>query len=80
MKILTGKVVSTKMTNTVVVAIERVFTHRRYGKEIRRHKRIKAHVEGMIPQEGDTVSIMETRPLSAQKHFKVVKIVKKEKK
>ncbi|OGK39635.1 30S ribosomal protein S17 [Candidatus Roizmanbacteria bacterium RIFCSPHIGHO2_12_FULL_44_10] len=72
-KILTGKIVSTKMNKTVVVEVEKAFRHRLYQKTIRKHKRFKAHAEAeMNLKMGDRVDIEETRPISKDKHFKVV--------
>lgn len=74
-KILTGKVVSTKMDKTVVVEIERAFRHPLYRKAMKRHKRIKAHVTSdMKVSDGDVVDIEETAPISKEKSFKVIKV------
>lgn len=72
-KILVGKVVSTKMKKTVVVLVERKFRHPFYKKIIKRHKKYKAHNEKMELKVGDKVMIEETRPMSKDKHFMVVK-------
>jgi len=72
-----GEVVSDKMDKTVVICIKREFTHHLYGKTIRRKKNIKAHNEDNRCQEGDIVRIVETRPLSKDKHWRVVEIIKK---
>ena len=76
-----GLVVSNKMEKTVVVEIERTFRHPLYGKVIRRVKRIKAHDEEKACTVGDRVQIMETRPISKDKHFRVLEVLghKKEK-
>jgi small subunit ribosomal protein S17 len=71
-KILKGKVVSTKMKDTVVVLVERYVKHPQYGKFIRLRKKIKAHDAGNTKSVGDVVSIRETRPISKQKSFIVV--------
>ena len=71
-KILTGKVVSMKMTKTVVVMVERKFRHPVYHKVIVRHKKYKAHNEKLDLKLGDIVQIEETRPISKDKHFIVV--------
>lgn len=71
-KIITGKVVSTKMQKTVVVRIERKFKHPLYKKTVIRHKRYKAHNEKFELKEGDTVKIKESRPISKDKHFIVL--------
>ncbi len=72
-----GKVVSTKMQNTVVVSVERSFKMPIYKKIIKRHKKYKAHNEGMSINEGDTVEIVRSRPISKDKHFKVLKVLQK---
>jgi small subunit ribosomal protein S17 len=72
-----GKVVSDKMQKTVVVAIERRVPHPVYGKMIGRTKRIKAHDEQNASKTGDTVRVMETRPLSKDKRWRVVEIVER---
>lgn len=74
-KTLTGKVISTKMTKTVVVLIERKMRHPVYRKVIMRRKKIKAHNDSIALVEGDFVEIRETRPMSKQKRFAVVKKV-----
>lgn len=70
----TGVVVSDKMTKTVTVELARQFAHALYGKQIKRTKRVKAHDEHGA-RVGDTVRIMETRPLSKTKRWRVVAIV-----
>ena len=74
-KTRTGIVVSDKMQKTVVVAIERRVAHPVYGKMITRTKRLKAHDEENSAKTGDTVRIVETRPLSKDKRWRVVEIV-----
>ena len=76
-KVRTGKVVSDKMEKTVVVAIERRVKHPVYGKMMTRTKKLKAHDEENSAKLGDTVRIMETRPLSKDKRFRVVEIVER---
>lgn len=71
-KFLTGKVISNKMLKTVTVQVERKFRHGRYQKVIIRHKKYKAHVVDLELNVGDTVKIEETRPISKDKHFRVV--------
>lgn len=72
-KILTGKVVSTKMQKTVVVQIETKMRHPFYKKVITKHKKFKAHYEDdKSLVEGDIVSIKETKPISKDKKFIVV--------
>ncbi|MCS6777796.1 MAG: 30S ribosomal protein S17 [Chloroherpetonaceae bacterium] len=74
-----GKVVSNKMQKTVVVVVETRVRHPLYGKFMRRTTRFKAHDEQNLCGEGDTVEIMETRPLSKEKRWRVVRIVEKAK-
>jgi len=78
-KVRTGVVVSDKMDKTVVVAVERIMAHPLYGRRLKRTKKIKAHDEGNLCREGDTVRIMETRPLSKEKNWRVTEIVKRSK-
>ena len=73
----TGLVVSDKMDKTVVVAIERRVPHPIYGKMITRTKRLKAHDEENSAKVGDTVRIVETRPLSKDKRWRVVEIMQR---
>ncbi|PIU37204.1 30S ribosomal protein S17 [Candidatus Roizmanbacteria bacterium CG_4_8_14_3_um_filter_34_9] len=75
-KILTGKVVSAKMDKTVVVMVERKFRHPVYHKVIIRHKKYKAHNDKLTLVENDTVRIEETKPISKDKHFKVIEKLK----
>ena len=70
-----GLVVSDKMQKTVVVAIQRRYAHPVYGKMVTRTKRVKAHDEENAAKVGDTVRIVETRPLSKDKRWRVVDIV-----
>ena len=74
-----GMVVSDKMQKTVVVSIERRVQHPVYGKMVRRTKKLKAHDEQNEAKTGDTVRIMETRPMSKDKRWRVVEIVKRAK-
>ena len=76
-KMRIGTVVSDKMDKTVVVSIERRVQHPVYGKMIRRTKRLKAHDENNDAKKGDTVRIMETRPLSKDKRWRLVEIVER---
>ena len=73
----TGLVVSDKMDKTVVVAIERRVPHPVYGKMVTRTKRLKAHDEENSAKVGDTVRIVETRPLSKDKRWRVVEIMQR---
>ena len=78
-KLRQGKVVSAKMEKTIIVVIESRVRHPLYGKFMKRSKRFKAHDEESTCGEGDTVEIMETRPLSKEKRWRVVRIVEKAK-
>jgi len=72
-----GLVVSDKMDKTVVVAIERRVPHPVYGKMVTRTKRLKAHDEQNSAKVGDTVRIVETRPLSKDKRWRLLEIVER---
>ncbi|HTY71168.1 MAG TPA: 30S ribosomal protein S17 [Actinomycetes bacterium] len=74
-----GLVVSDKMDKTVVVAVEDRVKHPLYGKVIRRTNKLKAHDEANTAGVGDRVLLMETRPLSATKRWRVVEILEKAK-
>jgi small subunit ribosomal protein S17 len=74
-----GLVVSDKMAKTVVVAVEDRVQHPLYGKTIRRTRKYKAHDEANSCGVGDRVLLMETRPLSATKHWRVVEILERAK-
>lgn len=76
-KVRQGVVVSDKMGKTVVVAIETMVAHPLYGRIVKQTKKFKAHNEHNEARLGDTVRIMETRPLSKEKCWRVVEIVKK---
>ena len=76
-KVRVGKVVSDKMDKTVVVAVERKVPHALYNKPMVSTKRFKAHDENNECQIGDTVKIVETRPLSKDKCWRVVKILER---
>lgn len=76
-KIRVGVVVSDKMQKTVVVRIDRRVPHPTYGKMVTRTKNVKAHDEENTAKTGDTVRIMETRPLSKDKRWRVVEIVER---
>ena len=78
-KVRVGKVVSDKMDKTVVVEVEERYTHSLYGKVLRRSKKVKVHDERNEARPGDLVQIMETRPLSATKHWRLVEIIEKAK-
>ena len=76
-KVREGLVVSDKMQKTVVVALERRVAHPIYGKMITRTSRVKAHDEENSAKTGDRVRIMETRPLSKDKRWRLVEIVQR---
>jgi len=78
-KVRVGKVVSDKMDKTVVVAVERKVPHALYNKPMVSTKRFKAHDENNECQIGDTVKIIETRPLSKDKCWRVVEILERQK-
>ena len=74
---MVGNVVSDKMDKTIVVEVVRVVKHKIYKKTIKRTKKFKAHDESNQAKIGDTVKLMETRPLSKQKRWRLVEIIKK---
>jgi small subunit ribosomal protein S17 len=78
-KTMVGTVVSDKMDKTVVVAVERLVAHPLYGKRMRRTRRYKAHDENNECRVGDRVELMETRPLSREKRWRVVRIIERAK-
>ena len=78
-KVRTGKVTSNKMDKTVVVAIEEHVKHPRYKKIVKRTYKLKAHDEKNECGVGDRVRVMETRPLSKDKRWRVVEIIEKAK-
>ena len=78
-KIRRGYVVSDKMDKTAVVAVEDRVKHPLYGKVLRRTSKVKAHDEANAAGVGDLVLIMETRPLSATKRWRVVEVLEKAK-
>lgn len=76
-RVLSGKVVSDKMDKTIVVEISEKKSHPLYGKQTKFSRRFKAHDANNEAKEGDIVEIMETRPLSKDCHFRLVRIVEK---
>lgn len=78
-KTRTGYVVSDKMEKTIVVALEDRVKHPLYGKIMRRTTKVKAHDEQQLAGVGDLVSLMETRPMSATKRWRLVEILEKAK-
>ena len=78
-KTRTGKVVSDKMDKTIVVAVEAHVKHPLYNKIVKRTYKLKAHDENNECKVGDTVKVMETRPLSKDKRWRLVEIMEKAK-
>lgn len=76
-KVLRGRVASDKMNKSVVVSIERLVKHPLYGKRIKRTSRYTAHDETNECREGDLVEIMETRPLSKTKRWRVIRVIER---
>ena len=76
-KVLVGTVVSNKMDKTIVVAVETNVKHPMYKKIVKRTYKLKAHDENNECHEGDKVEVMETRPLSKDKRWRVVRVVEK---
>lgn len=71
-----GRVVSNKGDKTITVLVERTERHALYGKLLRRSTKLRAHDEQNVCKEGDTVAIVETRPLSATKRFRLLEVLK----
>ena len=76
-KVRIGRVVTNKMDKTIVVAVEDFVRHELYNKPVKRTKKFKAHDENNECRIGDRVKIMETRPLSKDKRFRLVEVVEK---
>lgn len=76
-KVVLGKVVSDKMDKTIVVLVETYKNHPLYGKRVKYSKKFKAHDEQNTAKIGDLVKIMETRPLSKDKRWRLVEVVEK---
>lgn len=74
-KVYTGRVVSDGMDKTITVLVESYKVHRLYGKRVKHSKKLKAHDENNVAKTGDIVRIMETRPLSKTKRFRLVEVV-----
>ncbi len=72
-----GKVVSDKMNKTITVLVETYKNHPVYKKRVKYSKKYKAHDENQVAKIGDKVEIMETRPLSATKNFRLVRVIEK---
>ena len=75
-KILTGKVIATKMQDTVVVQVSRRVPHPLYRKLLKKDQNFKVDTKGQTISVGDQVKIVETKPISKDKHFKILKVVK----
>ena len=76
-KVMVGTVTSDKMDKTVVVSVETSVSHKMYGKTVKRTYKLKAHDEANECKIGDTVKVMETRPLSKDKRWRVVEVMEK---
>lgn len=76
-KVRQGRVVSDRMDKTVVVAVERLVQHPLYGKRLKRTKKLHAHDEQNDCHEGDLVEVIETRPLSKTKRWRVTRVVER---
>lgn len=75
-KTFVGTVVSDKMDKTIIVAVDTYRKHRLYGKRVKKTTKLHAHDENNTAKIGDVVKIMETRPLSKMKRFRLVEVVK----
>ena len=78
-KVRTGRVISAKMDKTIIVKIERTMKHPLYGKIVKRFMKLYAHDEKNDANPGDSVRVMETRPLSSLKRWRLVEIVERAK-
>ena len=78
-KVRTGKVISNKMDKTIVVAVENRVKHPLYGKIVKKTYKLKAHDENNECKMGDTVRVMETRPLSKDKRWRLTEIIERAK-
>ena len=76
---LIGKVVSTKMENTVSVEVTRLVAHPVYKKRIKKHKKFLSHVSNIVPKDGDVVRIISTKPISKNKRWRVSEILQESK-
>ncbi len=76
-KVYTGKVLSDKMDKTVTVSVTRLVQHKRYKKTVKKRTNFKAHDAGNSCKVGDTVSIVESRPLSKHKRWTVLEILER---
>ena len=76
---LIGKVVSTKMEDTVSVEVTRLIAHPVYKKRIKKHKKFLSHISNIIPKDGDVVRIISTKPISKNKRWRVSEILQESK-
>ena len=76
---LIGKVVSTKMEDTVSVEVTRLVAHPVYKKRIKKHKKFLSHVSNIVPKDGDIVRIISTKPISKNKRWRVSEILQESK-
>lgn len=76
-KVRTGKVISNRMQKTIVVAVERLLQHPRYKRVVKRTNKLYAHDEKNECKIGDKVKVMETRPISKLKRWRVVSVLEK---
>ena len=76
---LVGRVISTKMKDTVSVLVTRVIAHPVYKKRVKKHKKYLTHVSAVSPKEGDLVKIISTKPLSKNKRWQVSEILQQSK-
>ena len=74
---IVGRITSDKMTKTITVEVERQVKHALYGKYVKKSTKLHAHDENNEGKKGDLVVIVETRPLSRTKHFKLVQVLEK---
>jgi small subunit ribosomal protein S17 len=75
-----GEVISSKMQKTIAVEVVRLERHQRYDKYVKRHTVYKAHDEGQVAREGDLVRIIQTRPLSKTKHWRLGEVLRRSEK
>jgi len=76
-KTFIGEVISDKMQKTVIVRVQTIKKHPKYKKVVKQHNKFKVHDEAKVAKVGDIVSIEETRPISKDKRFRILNIVKK---
>lgn len=78
-RVIEGVVISDKMQKTIVVEVAALVKHPKYGKYYKKYKRFKAHDESEQSGVGDRVEVIESRPISAQKRFRLVRVIEKAK-